>query len=172
MKKFLLTALAASSTYIYAGGLDRDIYKNISGHSIDSIKNSSKFIVAPDVSDTVESYESPQSYGNHYGAHLRGYITVPADGNYEFYLVSDDKGELLISLDGTASNKQQIASVSGWTGYHEFDKYESQKSAVFALQAGQKIYTEAFVKEGGGGDHLVSHGLLMEGLLNLFREIT
>lgn len=154
MKKFILAALSASSIYGYSGGLDLDIYSNTPGHSIEAIKGSNKFLVSPDEFNVVGSYESPESRGDNYGSFLRGYITIPEDGDYQFFLSADDKGELYLAFNGESGSKELVASVNSWTGHREFTKYESQKSSVFRLTAGQKIYTESFMKEGGGGDHL------------------
>ena len=149
---FLL--LLASLYPLYAGGLNREIYENLPGHDIGSIRNNPKFQIAPDFYDLVPIYESPQSYGDNYGTYIRGYITIPEDGDYTFYFSSDDKGELYLSTDDNEVNKAKIASVSGWSGYRVYDKYESQTSQIFTFTAGQVLYTEAFAKEGGGGDHL------------------
>ncbi|MCM8530853.1 MAG: PA14 domain-containing protein [Lentisphaeraceae bacterium] len=149
---FLL--LLASLYPLYAGGLNREIYEDLPGHDIGSIRNNPKFQTAPDFYDLVPIYESPQSYGDNYGTYIRGYITVPEDGDYTFYFSSDDKGELYLSTDDNEVNKAKIASVSGWSGYRTYDKYESQTSQTFTFTAGQVLYTEAFAKEGGGGDHL------------------
>jgi hypothetical protein len=154
MKHLLLLLTLLSSTHLVAGGLDREIYTDILGNNLSALKNSPKFLVAPDFFDVVPEYESPKSYGNNYGALLRGYLTIPEDGDYVFYLASDDQGELYLSTDNSETNKQLIASISRWSGYRQFDKYESQKSVTLSLIAGQVLYTEALVKEGGGGDNL------------------
>ncbi|MCM8534663.1 MAG: PA14 domain-containing protein [Lentisphaeraceae bacterium] len=149
---FLLTLISIHSSH--AGGLNREIYTDLPGHDIASISSNPKFQVAPEVYDVVTIYESPKSYGDNYGTYIRGYITIPVTGDYTFYFSSDDKGELYLSSDENEVNKEKIASVSGWTSYRVYNKYESQKSKTFKLNAGQVLYTEAFAKEGGGGDHL------------------
>ncbi|MCM8533496.1 MAG: discoidin domain-containing protein, partial [Lentisphaeraceae bacterium] len=151
---FLL--LLASLYPLYAGGLNREIYEDLPGHDIGSIRNNPKFQIAPDVYDVIQNYESPASYGDNYGAFIRGYITVPVTGDYTFYLSSDNLGELYLSTDENEANKEKIASVINYTGFRVYDKYETQKSKTIALIAGQVLYTEAFVKEGGGGDHLTA----------------
>ena len=119
-----------------------------------ALKYNPKFKASPDNYDVITNYESPSGYGNEYGVLIRGYITIPQDGDYVFYLASDDKGELYLSTDSSEENKQLIASVSKWTSEREFDKYESQVSVVISLAAGQVLYTEALLKENKGNDHL------------------
>ena len=151
--KFFLSIFTIAS-FVNAGELTREIYKNLSGHGVHLIKSSANYPWNPSTLDTIPNFEFGPKIGDNYGARVLGYITVPEDGAYTFYLASDDRGELNISLDGTPSNLQKIASVSGWTGFRTWNKYTSQKSAVFNLTAGEVLYTEAFVKEGSGGDHL------------------
>lgn len=156
MKNLRLSSflLLVSLYPLYAGGLNREIYEDLPGHDINSIRHNPIFQIAPDLYDLVPIYESPQSYGDNYGTYIRGYITIPVAGDYTFYFSSDDKGELYLSTDDNEANKEKIASVSGWSGYRDYDKYESQTSQTFTFTAGQVLYTEAFAKEGGGGDHL------------------
>ncbi|MCM8540636.1 MAG: PA14 domain-containing protein, partial [Lentisphaeraceae bacterium] len=142
------------SYFDISNGLTREIYYDIPSHGVHLITGSSKYPWHPDVIDYIKDFDTGISTGDNYGARIRGYITVPEVGNYTFHLASDDRGDLRISLDGTEENLQSIATVTGWTGHKVWDKYETQTSVAFALTAGQKIYTEAFFKEGSGGDHL------------------
>lgn len=152
--KLILLLLLSIVSSLNAGELTREIYKNISGHGVHLIKSHPNYPWNPDTLDTISQFEFGPKTGDNYGARVLGYITIPEDGAYTFFISSDDQGELNISLDGTVANLQKIASASNWTAFRSWTKYASQKSAVFNLTAGQVIYTEAFVKEGSGGDHL------------------
>ena len=152
--KFIMSILILLVITAHSGELTREIYKNISNHGVELIKNSEKYPWEPDVLDSIPNFEFGPNIGDNYGARVLGYITVPEDGEYTFYLACDDHGELNISFDGNKNNLQRVSYVKGWTGFRVFDKYTTQKSEVFSLTAGQLLYTEAFVKEGGGGDHL------------------
>ena len=154
MNQLIFIFLVLFAACAQAGGLDRDIYNNIQGSKLISLKSSPDLYVNPSVSDVVTDYESPKNYSRDFGVHIRGYITIPETGAYEFYLASDDQGEFYLSTDTNPLTKQLLASVPKYTGYRQFDKYESQKSVVVNLVAGQKLYTESYFKEGGGGDHL------------------
>jgi hypothetical protein len=87
-------------------------------------------------------------------------------GQYQFWLASDDNGQLRISsqLAALGANPTSltapsdvslstIASVSSWTDWREWNKFGSQQSAVLNLTAGF-YYLKGIYKEGGGGDNL------------------
>ena len=150
----VVNPLELTSNFDQTQGLTREIYYDIPSHGVHLITGNPKYPWYPDVIDHISNFDTGTSTGDNYGARIRGYITVPEDGSYTFHLASDDRGDLRISLDGTEANLQSVATVSGYTSYKVWDKYETQTSAAFNLTAGQIIYTEAFFKEGGGGDHL------------------
>jgi len=89
-----------------------------------------------------------------YGARLRGTVTAPLTGNYTFFIASDDSGEFWLSETSSALDKRLIARHGGWTGFNVWDKYDTQRSRMYTLQAGQEYYIEGLMQENGGGDHL------------------
>jgi hypothetical protein len=92
--------------------------------------------------------------GDNYVAKLSGYVIVPADGDYTFYVSSDDYSRLFVSQDLDAANAVQVAFVDGWTGGQVWDSYESQKAEPMTLAAGQIMAVYAVMQEGTGGDNL------------------
>jgi len=99
-------------------------------------------------------FEAPSNQGEHYTARIRGYVHPPKTGDYVLWLASDDNGKLFLSPDDKPGNKKMIASVSGWTGARQWDKYSSQKSKPVHLEAGKKYFIEVNHREGELGDHL------------------
>ena len=116
--------------------------------------NNSWDTLAATSSSTLTSLIAPQNVGSDYSRRIRGTIIAPATGNYTFYLASDDSGRLYLSSNDAAANKAEIASVSGWTDFQQWNKYASQTSASISLTAGQSYYIEVQQQEGGGGDHV------------------
>ena len=94
------------------------------------------------------------NFADNYGQRIRGYITAPATGDYTFWVAGDDNCQLWLSTDESAVNAALIATVPGWTGLREWNKYTEQKSATVSLSAGHRYYVEVLSKEGGGGDSL------------------
>ncbi len=98
--------------------------------------------------------EIPQNLDVSSGDRLRGYFYPPTTGSYTFAIASDDNSILLFSTDGNPAHATQIASVSGNTGYQQWNKYTSQISTPIALTAGQVCYIESLHKQGSGGSNL------------------
>jgi hypothetical protein len=86
-------------------------------------------------------------------------------GSYTFWISSDDASELWLSTDSSASNKVKIGSVVDYSGYHDWTKYASQKSAAITLVAGQKYYIEALHKDRYSGDHMSVRWQLPDGTI-------
>jgi len=104
---------------------------------------------------------------------MSGWYIPPADGNYVFFLSSDDDSDLFLSTDATAANKKLIAQENAWSATREWTNSSggsilSQKrsdqwtndlevapySGGIALLAGHAYYIEADQAQGGGGDNL------------------
>jgi len=147
-------ALLHASTVAQTGVLQWSAWNNLSGVSVEDLTQAPKFLNAPDVNFTVAGSGSPIDSNDSFGGRLRGTITAPVTGNYTFWIASDDSSELWLGTSGSRFSKQLIASVNGWTPVQSWNVYGSQQSVSVALQAGQKYWIEALVKEGGGGDHV------------------
>ena len=109
---------------------------------------------APNLTDTLPSFEAPTNWADNYGTRMRGYITAPVTGSYTFWIASDDNSELWLSTNDNPANKVRIGWVPEWTDSRQWNKFPTQKSAAITLTAGQRYYVEALQKEGGGGDNL------------------
>ena len=91
---------------------------------------------------------------DNYVAKLSGYVVVPATGDYNFYVASDDYSRLYVSQDTDMANAVQVAFVDGWTGAQSWDSYDSQKAETMSLTEGQVMAVYAIMQEGTGGDNL------------------
>jgi hypothetical protein len=91
-----------------------------------------------------------------YGSMARGYLTAPETGAYTFWIYGDDECVLLLNSDSSdprnPAKKSLIASVPGYSGVRQWDKFPEQKSAPVQLVAGVTYYIEVLHKEGTGGD--------------------
>jgi len=136
-------------------GILLEHWKNIGGNSVSNLTTNSNYPGNPTQTSILGEFETPsQSYGN-YGQRVSGYLKVSESAEYIFWIASDDESELRLSTDTDPANQGSvIASVTGWTGLQQWDKYTSQKSQAVYLLAGRLYYIEALHKEGGGGDHV------------------
>ena len=132
------------------GVLSREAWTGVTGASVSNIPTGT----APNLTNTVTSFETPSNWADNYGTRVRGYITAPATGNYTFWVASDDASELWLSTDSSPGNKRRIGQVIGWTDSRQWTKESNQRSAAINLVQGQLYYVEALQKEGTGGDNL------------------
>lgn len=109
---------------------------------------------APAYSGLLPSFTTPQDVADNYSRRLVGQIIAPATGQYRFWIASDDASRLYLSTTSSAANKVQIASLSTYVDFQNWDGNASQQSALMSLVAGQSYYMEAQHQEGGGGDHV------------------
>ena len=110
--------------------------------------------VTPSSTSFLTGFTSPQDVADNFSRRITGQITAPTSGVYNFWIASDDSSRLFLSTTANAANKVQIATLSGWTGFQNWDANASQKSANITLVAGQSYYMEVQHQEGGGGDHV------------------
>ncbi len=110
----------------------------------------------PNSTSTLTSLEIPSNTGEQYGVRIRGYIIPTTTGSYTFYAAGDDNTEFYLSSNDQSANLgTRIAYHTDWTNPRQWNKFPStQTSAPRSLNAGEKYYFEALMKEGGGNDNL------------------
>lgn len=108
----------------------------------------------PTSAQLIGQLETPSNVSDYYTHRVRGFLHAPQTGSYEFWLATDDDGELWLSTDANPANKRRIANIIGWAGPRDWAKHPSGKSVPISLVAGQRYYIEVLQSEGGGGDNL------------------
>ncbi len=99
--------------------------------------------------------ETPPMLGENHAARLRAVLTPTETAEYTFHLAADDDARLLFNPEGrNANGALPIAYVAGWTEQYQWDRFDSQTSATFLLEAGERYYIEAISVHGLGLDHL------------------
>jgi uncharacterized repeat protein (TIGR03806 family) len=110
------------------------------------------------------NFETESATGmNNYGQRLRAFIIPPTNGNYTFWIASDDSSELFLSSDENPTNSSYVANVNVWTNPREWTKEPNQQSSLIPLQAGRRYYLEAIMQQGSGGDGLSVRWQLPDG---------
>jgi hypothetical protein len=156
------TKVSFTGWALVPGYVKFELFTGISGTTVASFTSNAKY--TNNTPDQIKTFTIAEAWnqGDNYGARMSGLLSPPETGNYLFYISSDDDSQLFISTDANPANRGPlpIASVGGWAGQREWNKYATQKSAPISLVAGQQYYIEALLKEGTGGDG-VSIGWLL-----------
>jgi ELWxxDGT repeat protein len=141
-----INRVACSAT----GQIKREVWTNVRGQQVSTIPVNA----TPTSTGYLTSLEGPVNVGDYYGARISGYLCPPTDGEYTFYISSDDHSELWLSDGADPANKQKIAYVYGATKRREWTKYPTQTSAKIYLRENKKYYIEVLHKENLGYDHV------------------
>ncbi len=157
---------AALSTHFTAwvatrGFARREVFNGIAGATLAELTNHYKFPELPDAAGYVGQLEAPGNAGDSYGQRLMALVQAPVTGYYRFYIASDDEGALFLSTDETAANLRRIArepqynSARNWVGTDRRTAASPEnRSQPILLQAGQRYYLEALMKENTQTDNL------------------
>jgi hypothetical protein len=129
-----------------------EIWDNIAGGSLNDLTGDSRYPAQPDSTQAITELAWDPDADN-YGGRIYGWLYPPQTGDYTLWVASDNDSELWLSTNDDPENVELIASVSGWTGANEWDKYATQMSEPVSLTAGSKYYVMAIWVEGTGGDH-------------------
>ncbi|CAN5367943.1 hypothetical protein BH23VER1_BH23VER1_03730 [soil metagenome] len=150
-------AATGSGPAINLGGIGYERWEGIAGTAVDDLTGSAHYQSnPPDAVAHLTSFYAPTNVADDYGIRIHGYLVPSTAGEYRLYVSGDDNAHLFLSPDSSPSNisAAPIASVPGYTALGEWNKYGEQKSAPVTLEAGQPYYIRAFMKDGGGADHL------------------
>ena len=132
------------------GTIQCDIWNNAPGSSISQIPLNR----APDIVGSINRLATSVNKRDNYAQRIRCYLIAPENGQYSFWIASDNQSELWLSTDSDPANKRLIAYLYGWTSPENWTQEASQQSARISFVRGQHYYIEVLHKEGTGGDHL------------------
>lgn len=129
-------------------------YRDISGTTLTSLTSHPRYPDQPSDVVTMPLLDIPVNSADNYGARMRAFIRPPVSGYYTFYLSGDDHSQLFVGEAADPFTKRMVAEVPGWSSWRVYTTYPQQTSAEVWLDADQRYYVEALMKEGGGSDHL------------------
>ena len=127
-------------------------WNNISGTDLSALKADPRYPNSPSITEVVTQFEWNGPDTDNYGGRIEGWLYAPATGDYTFWLVTDDQGELWLSTDDDPDNIRRIANESTYRDLNAWGTGEEQSQPI-PLVGGEKYYIMAIWKEGGGGDH-------------------
>ncbi|HMN30075.1 MAG TPA: PA14 domain-containing protein, partial [Caldilineaceae bacterium] len=145
--------VAAAAAPEGVGRILRERWTGVGGNTVADLTHSPGYPDRPDQVDYPTELDLA-SAGKDYGQRLRGLLLPPVNGEYRFWIASDDSSELWLSSDADPANARLIASVATWTGRHQWEQSPSQLSAPVQLQAGERYYLEIRHKQADQKDNL------------------
>jgi hypothetical protein len=126
------------------GKVVREWWFDISGSNVSNLTGNDRYPNDPDGSEFVSYLQGPTDWAEQYGSRLRGWLFAPESGSYTFLIEAEDEGEIRLSTDEDPANAVTIASTAG----------EAESQPV-ALEAGNRYYIEALMKENTIGDSIM-----------------
>jgi hypothetical protein len=170
-KAFLSFGIGGSAVLV-------EVFTNIPGTLVSNLVSSPKYLAnAPDVSGFVDKFGFDTRIGQlpaaslngwgpfpgngveFYGARLSAYFIAPSNGNYRFYISSDDFSELWMNTNGMDPNGKvliaqlNVACCKNYNDATGGNNNSALQVGNISLTGGQAYYMEALFKEGGGGDY-------------------
>jgi len=154
----ITTVSTPMKSYVFSRGLLQfDYFPGVSpsDNSLDNwILNDLRFPNAPAATYFISGLDSrtlfPDDTHEAYGVRITGLFAPPTNGNYMFYLKSDDSSRLIMNLDGSdpegAFTQLEKTSAGG--------SYSANATGPFAMFATNQYYLEVLLKEGNGGDYV------------------
>lgn len=136
-----------------SGSVTLEIWNNLGGNNVPDLVDNPAYQKAASATGSLTRLEYA-SRGSQYGARIRGFLIPPQDGNYTFWIASDDSSELWLSPSDNPKEKTRVASVSGFVQRGQWNAQPSQKSQPVTLKARRPYYFETLHKQGGGEDFL------------------
>jgi hypothetical protein len=151
-------------------GIYRELWSTLSssvGDSLAALTNTTlnpNWPNNPDTNSVYSTFETQTNTGiNYYGQRLRSFVVPPTNGNFTFWISSDNTSELLLSSDETVANASPIARVNAFTAPREWTKESNQQSSPISLQAGHRYYLEGLMQHSTGNDNLAVRWQLPNG---------
>jgi hypothetical protein len=154
----LATIVKPLQSFVFSRGLLRfDYFTGLSptDNSLDAwISSDPRFPNLPTLTYFVSGLDSrslfPDDSHEAYGFRITGLFVPPTNGNYMFYVKSDDSARLIMNLDGA---DPENASVQ-WEKPAAGGGYSANATGPFPMFVTNKYYLEVLQKEGNGGDYV------------------
>ena len=142
--------------YNTGSAVTREVWTNVPGTNVSDIPVGNP----PNSSGPYGALQGITGFGTNYGERIQGYITIPATGNYYFWIAGSDSAQLWISDDSdpvnkvlrawvTPTNSAAMPQING-TAPLQWNVQAKQQSGWLSLVGGQKYYFEVLHKAGMG----------------------
>jgi F5/8 type C domain/PA14 domain len=129
-----------------------EIWHNVPGDNLTLGAYKTAFTYDPDFTAHLTTSQA-FAKGDQYIRRVRGYLTAPVTGSYQFWGAGDSDVDMFLSTTASKFERQPILDSKVLTSIYNYDFDLSQKSRLISLVAGKKYYFEMWHKEGIGGSY-------------------
>ncbi|HWI59036.1 MAG TPA: PA14 domain-containing protein, partial [Bacillota bacterium] len=143
-----------------SGSVTLELWNNVNGNRVADFAN--KLKTPPSSTSSLNQLEY-SNRGNQYGGRIRGFLVPPQNGNYIFWIGSDDGSELWLSPSDNPKGLVKVASVLDFVTRGNWEAQPSQRSQPVTLKGKQPYYFEVLHKQGGGEDYVAVGWRLPDG---------
>lgn len=127
-------------------------WDNIPTGNLSALQNSPNYPYMPNRAEILPDFSGPIEKKENYGSRVRAYLQVPVTGAYTFNIISTAYSRLYLDHNQTGT-PTAIARIEGTVPVGNHNKYETQTSSTYQLQAGQFYYIELRHKAATGNSH-------------------
>lgn len=127
--------------------LTSEAWTGIGGKRIADLVLSPRYPATPDLATRVDNLDFSQE-GEDYGVRLRGYVTAPDDGDYQFSIAGNNACILYLGESEDKFTKRIVAQVEHGTDWRTFSAAPTQQSNQVTLDKGRRYYIEVLFKRG------------------------
>lgn len=124
------------------GGVNRDVWLDITGESIDDLTADPAYPDTASGTFSIAEAASDENEGDDYGARLRGYLLPEVSGTYSLAIEGMDHCELSLGRSADTDSLESLLEVTGGT----------RASRSVQLESGKAYYLEVLHKAGQGRD--------------------
>jgi hypothetical protein len=93
------------------------------------------FNTPPDSVLSLSSFETPNNQSDSFTVRVSALFKPPVNGNYVFFVCSDDDSDLFLSTDATPALKRQIAAEPGWSAVRNWTGANGNGAGLNAAQS-------------------------------------
>ena len=135
-----------------------EFYGDVATKFLSNFVTHAKFSGRPDRVQAIGHFELPWNQDEEFGIRVSGYLLPPVTGDYVFYVASDDQGQLFLSPSEDPAEKRLIGQEDYWQSPRAWIAARRRVgtpnlSRPIRLEAGNRYYVEAVMKEGEVLDH-------------------
>ncbi len=111
----------------------------------------------PSTTENITSLQTTSNTADNFGDRIRGFLTAPVSGNYQFLVSSDENVELWVSSNKELAHtlkRSWIINGANTINPGTYNTQTSQGSFLMKMKAGDSYYFEVIRRETTGNDHL------------------